>query len=131
MKILQAGLFIVALVCGIAAMGCWIFTQSDAGIPRQEGPLILVIMCLSSVFFVTSLAASAFLQNRMEGARSVARRALFLVGICGILVLLFFIVSSRAMIFKFGPLPSVLLGTFIGLALFFRRWKPTTDGDQG
>ena len=120
MKFLHSGLFAIALVCGIAAMGCWVLTQADAGISKEQGPVIILIVCLSSILFLLPLALSAYLRNKMEGTRSIAVRTVFLVGVCGILVVLFFVVTSRGLIFKFGPFSYILLGAFVCFAVVSR-----------
>jgi hypothetical protein len=126
MKILHGILFAVALVCGIAAMGCWVLTQADAAITKEEVPATILIMRLSSVLFVSLHATSAFLSNRGQGANAIITRTLFLMGLCGVLVVLIFVATSIGRIFLFGPLPTVLLLVSISCALLFRQKKIVT-----
>lgn len=126
MKILHGVLFAVALVCGIAAMGCWVLTQADAAITKEEGPTTILIMRLSSVLFVLVHATSVFLSNQGQGASAIIARALFLMGLCGVLVVLVFVATSVGRIFLFGPLPTVLLLVSISCALLFRRKRIVT-----
>lgn len=110
-------------------MGCWILTQSDAGITKEEAPVNLFVMCLTLLLFVFLPSTNSLLQCRRRGLRSVLARAMFLVGTSGILVL-FFTVTSKGLVFKFGPLPAVLLVTFALSAMVFRpraespKWTP-------
>ena len=120
-RIVRRGLFTVAVVCGGAAMGLWVLTQSDAGITPQEGPRTLAIMFGSSIAFVAALTGSAFLAHQKKGFRIVLRCSLFLIGVGGLSVLVFFVLTSRGLIFGFGPLPlTVLLISLICVALFWR-----------
>jgi hypothetical protein len=121
MKILRGILFAVALICGIAAMGCWVLTQSDAAIPRGQGPLTTLIMSLSSVLFALLHATSAFLSDKGKGVRAIIFSTIYLMGVCGVLVVLFFVMTSVGRIFLFGPLPTVLLVVSIFSALLFRQ----------
>ena len=121
MKPAQIALFAGALISGMVAMGCWILTQADAAITKGEAPSVFLLMVVTSVGFVFLLAGAAFLRYRALGIYSVAARTLFLVGNCGILVLLFFAATSRGRIFRFGPLPLALLITFASLSLLFRH----------
>lgn len=123
MRILHTALFIVALICGTAAMGCWILTQADATITKEQGPITILIMSLSSALFVLALAISALLANKGMGIRTIVAKTLFLMGLCGVLVVLFFVATSVGRIFLFGPLPSLLLLVSISCALLFRRKK--------
>jgi hypothetical protein len=126
MKILHRILFAIALVCGIAAMGCWVLTQADAAITKEEGPATVLIMSLSSVLFVLLHATSAILSNREQGASAIITRTLFLMGLCGVLVILLFVATSVGRIFLFGPLPTALLLMSISCALLFRRKRIVT-----
>jgi hypothetical protein len=126
MKILHRILFAVALVCGIAAMGCWVLTQGDAAITKAEVPMTLVIMSLSSVLFVLLYATSAFSANKGKGVRAIVTRTLFLMGLCRVLVVLFFVAFSFGRIFLLGPLPTVLLLVSIPCALLFRQKRIVT-----
>ena len=119
MKVAQIPLFVSALISGIAAMGCWVLTQGDAAITQQQAPITLLIMGLASAVFVLLLVSAAFLRNRTQGIRSIFTRAFFLIGACGTLVMLFFIVTSKGMILKFGPSPTILLSAFALSALLF------------
>jgi hypothetical protein len=126
MKIFHRILFAIALVCGIAAMGCWVLTQADAAITKEEGPATVLIMRLSSVLFVLLHATSAVLSNREQGASAIITRTLFLMGLCGVLVILLFVATSVGRIFLFGPRPTVLLLVSISCALLFRRKRIVT-----
>jgi len=126
MKILHGILFAVALICGIAAMGCWVLTQSDAAITKEQGPMTILIMSLSSVLFVLVLATSAFLSHKGRGGRTTIIRTLYQMGLCGALVVLFFAATSVGRIFLFGPLPTVLLLVSISCALLFRQKRIAT-----
>jgi fucose 4-O-acetylase-like acetyltransferase len=120
MKLIHRALFAVALLCGITAMGSWVLTQGDAAITKEEVPMILLIMSLSSVLFVLLHATSAFLANKGKGVRAIVTRTLFLMGLCGVVVVLFFVATSVGRIFLFGPLPTVLPLVSISCALLFR-----------
>jgi hypothetical protein len=126
MKILYAILFAVGLACGVTAMGCWVLTQADAGITKAEGPMTIFVMSLASVTFVLVHAASAILAKKREGARAVLSRMLFLMGFCGVLVVLFFVATSVGRIFLFGPLPTALLLVSISCVLAFRQKRIAT-----
>lgn len=126
MRILHGIMFAVALVCGIAAMGCWVLTQADAAITKEQRPMTIFIMSLSSVLFVLVHATSAFLSNKGTGVRTIITRTLFLMGLCGVLVVLFFVAVSVGRIFLFGPLPAVLLLASISCALLFRQKRIAT-----
>ncbi len=121
MKLIHRALFTVALLCGITALGCWVLTQGDAAITKEEVPMTLLIMSLSSVLFVLLHATSEFLANKGKGVRAIVARMLFLMGLCGVVVVLFFVATSVGRIFLFGPLPTVLLLVSIACALLFRQ----------
>lgn len=104
-------------------MGCWVLTQADAAITKEEGRLTVLIMVFSLAFFALTLGTSAFLAKRAQGFHAIVRRMLFLVGLFGSLVVLFFVATSRGKIFLFSPLPSILLSLFVLSALFFRPRK--------
>jgi len=126
MKIIHRMLFAVALICGIASMGCWVLTQADAAITKEEGPATILIMRLSFALFVLLHATSAFLSNKRGGASAILTRTLFLMGLCGVLVVLLFVATSVGRIFLFGPLPAVLLLMSISCALLFRHKRIVT-----
>jgi len=50
----------------------------------------------------------------------VVRRTVFLIGICGAVAVLFFVLMSLGMIFCFSSFPAVLWSVFVLLAIFFR-----------
>ena len=127
MKTSQIALFVGALVSGAVAMGCWVLTQGDAAITPQEGPVTVLIMCVTSVLFLSLLTSAAFLRSRTQGKGSIVTRALFLIGTCGTLVLLLFVATSKGKVFKLGPLPMTLLGIFILSALVFWPRKHRDD----
>src|ERR1700747_1050546 len=76
-------------------------------------------MGVCSVLVFAALGISAGLRNRIDGIHSIAIRTLFLCGICGLLVLLFFLLTSRG--FRIGILPYCLVGAVVCGALLFRR----------
>ncbi len=78
------------------------------------------------MLFVLVLATSAFLTNRGRGVRAIVAKTLFLMGLCGVLVVLFFVATSVGRIFLFGPLPSVVLLVSVSCALLFRQKRIAT-----
>ena len=113
---------------GICAIGCWLLTQSDAAFTPQEGPTVLVIFVSGVLLFFGALLVSARSTAKKQGTHAVVRRMIFLVGVCGTVAVLFFVVKSWGKIFLFGPVPAVLLSVFVLLALlplFFRPKKIT------
>jgi hypothetical protein len=114
-------LFLIAIFSGGAAMGCWLLTQSDAGVAPNEGAVIVATLFCSPIAFLAALVGSSFLANRKQGLPTVLRSTLFLIGVCGLCVLAFFVVSSRGAIFLFGPLPSIVL--LISLLCVTSFWR--------
>jgi hypothetical protein len=119
MKVGEITLFVGALISGVAAMGCWVLTQRDAAITKQHGLMTFLIMWLATVVSVLLLGGAAFLRSRTQGIRAVVARALFLIGTCGTLVLFLFVVTSKGMVLKLGPLPLILKVAFALSALVF------------
>jgi peptidoglycan/LPS O-acetylase OafA/YrhL len=113
-------LFVVAILSGVGALGCWVLTQADAAITPKEGPIVVLLMVGCILLFGMTLFLSAFFATRGRGTLAVIRRTMFLVGLVGIVVLFFFVVTSWGRIFFFGPTPTVLLAIFVLLALVFR-----------
>ena len=130
MTVLQIALFIGGCISGTVSMGSWLLTQTDAGITKEEAPVNLFVMCLTLLLFVFLLSTISLLQCRRRGLRSVLARAMFLVGTSGILVVLFFTVTSKGLVFKFGPLPALLLVTFGLSAWVFRPRAGRRNGLQ-
>jgi Ca2+/Na+ antiporter len=128
-RIVRRGLFTVAVFCGGAAMGCWLLTQADAAITPQEGPRTVATLLGSSLAFLTTLAGSSFLGHRKQGIRAVLRSTVFLVGTCGLCVLVFFVVTSRGLIFKFGALPFFVLLVSLACVALFWRTDPSSRED--
>jgi hypothetical protein len=127
-RIIRRVLFVIAVLSGGTAMGCWLLTQSDAGITPQEGPMVIALLLGSSLAFLAALIGSSFLGHRKQGPRAVLCCTVFLVGIGGLCVLVFFVATSRGLIFRFGALPSVVLLVSAGcVALFWRTVPLPTD----
>jgi hypothetical protein len=118
MKLVHGGLIAVALFFGITGGRTWV-VRSEGGVTKEQDPAAFVIMGVCSVCFFAALGISAGLRNRRDGIYSIANRALFLCGICGLLVLLFFLLASRGL--RIGILPYCLVGAFACGALLFRR----------
>ena len=121
------------LLCGlgtfgcICAMGCWLLTESDAGFTPQEAPTVLLMFVTGVLLFGGTLFVSARSAEKQRGTHAVVRRMIFLVGVCGTVAVLFFVVRSWGKIFLFGPIPAVLLSIFVLLALFFRPKRMTGE----
>ena len=108
-------------------MGCWLLTQSDAGITPQEGPTVIATLFASMLAFLAALAGSTFLGHRKHGLRVVLRNSLLLAGTGGLCVLVFFIVTSKGLIFRFGALPSVVLIVSAVFVVLFWRTVPSSQ----
>jgi len=124
MKLVHGGLIAVALFVGITGVGTWVL-RSEGGFTKEQGPAAYVIMGMCSVFFVAALGISARLRNGIDGINSIAVRTLFLCGICGLLVLLFFLLTSRGL--RIGILPYCLVGALACGALLFGRREVRSD----
>jgi hypothetical protein len=105
---------------GITSFGCWMLTQTDAAFTPKEGPEVLLVFVIGILVFfgMQYIAARSLDETKDFGAR--VRRTLFLIGTCGAIAVLFFVVISFGMIFLFGPVPVVLLIAFGILAIAFR-----------
>jgi hypothetical protein len=124
MKLVLGGLIAVAFFVGITGVGTWVL-RSEGEFTKEQGPAAYVIMGMCSVFFVAALGISAGLRNGTDGINSIAIRTLFLCGICGVLVLLFFLLTSRGL--RIGILPYCLVGALVCGALLFRRREVRSD----
>jgi len=101
MKAIQVVLIIVGVICGVVAMGSWLVLQLG-GVTAKEGPTTALIMYACIAGFGITLTTSSFLRNRTKGRRAVAMRAMYLMGVSGLSVLLFFAVVSRGTVFQKG-----------------------------
>jgi hypothetical protein len=124
MKLVHAGLIAVALFAGITGGGAWIL-RSDGTFTKEQGPAALLIISVCTVVFFAALGISAGLRNRIDGVRSITIRTLFLCGICGLLVRLFFLLASRGL--RIGILPYCLVGALACGTLLFRRRQFRSD----
>ena len=113
-------LFFTAVLCGVAAMGFWVLTQSDAGLSRDQGPVAIGIIGAGSGMLIVLMITSAYFGSR-NGMGDFVRDCFFLIGVCAFLDVTFFVVVSRGMIFKFGLLPPTIL-ILAGLATAF-SWE--------
>jgi uncharacterized membrane protein len=105
----------------IAAMGCWLLTHADAAITREQVPTTIFVERLSAVLFVLINAASTWLSHKRAWGFAVLKKALYLMGLRGVLVVLFYVATSVGKIFLFGHLPTVLLLVSIACVLLFRQ----------
>jgi hypothetical protein len=124
MKLVHGGLIAVALFFGITGVGTWV-VRSEGGLTTEEGPAAYLIMGTCSVLFFAALGISAGLRNKIDGIHSIAIRTLFLCGVCGLLVLLFFLLTSRGL--RIGILPYCFVGALACGALLFRRREVRSD----
>jgi len=105
MKATQVALFIGALIAGITSMGCWVLTHADAAVTREEGPTVVLIMLLGLAVSLALLVCAGVLYRE----RPATPRICFLIGLCGLLVMAFFIITSRGAIVQFGAFPKSFL----------------------
>jgi hypothetical protein len=124
MKLVHGGLIAIALFCGITGAAAWVL-RTEGEFTNEQGPAAYLIMGICTVFFFAALGISAGLRNRIDGIRSITIRTLFLCGICGPLVVLFFLLTSRGL--RIGILPYCLAGAFACGALLFRRREVRSD----
>jgi hypothetical protein len=125
-RIVRSALFAVAVLSGGASMGCWLLTQSDAGITPQEGPATIALLYSFFFAFLAVLGYSSYLGHRKESLHSILRSLFFLIGVSGFSVMLFFTLTSRGLIFKFGPVPFLVL--LISLAcIAVTRFRTPSD----
>jgi hypothetical protein len=117
MKTVQIVLIIVGVLCGSAAMGCWLVLQ--LGGVSYEGPITAAVMYGFVVFFTVALTTSAFLRDRAKGLGSIASRSMYLVGVCGIPFLLFIAVISLGGVFRMGGYDCLLI--LFASFIFFGR----------
>ena len=121
MKLVHGGLIAVALFFGITGGGAWV-VRSEGGFTKEQDPAAFVIMGVCGVLFFAALGISAGLRNRMDGFYSIGIRALFLCSICGFIVLLFFLLTSRGL--RMGIIPYCLVAAVACGVLLFRRREP-------
>ena len=122
-KLIRQLLYLTAVLCGIAAMGCWVLTRSDAAFAKEQGPATLGLMMGSICVLLLAIAVSAYCARRKGGSPCILREALFLTGVCGFFALLYFVVVSRGALFGFGAFPFVLLFATVTLAALFGRQR--------
>ena len=79
---------------GICAMGCWVLTQSDAAFTPQEGPTVLAIFVSGVLLFFGMLLVSGRSATKKQGTHAIVGRVIFLVGVCGTVVVFFFVATS-------------------------------------
>jgi hypothetical protein len=113
-------LLVLATLGGVGAFGCWVLTQADAAISPKEGPTVILIVVGCIAIFGGASFISASLSARGQSAIVKVRRTMFLMGVCGAIVVLFFALVSWGRIFMFGPVPTVLLTFFVLMALSSR-----------
>ena len=118
MKTAQIVLIIFGVACGLVAMGSWLVLRLG-GVTKNEGPTTALIMFGSIVVFGITLTTSSFLRNRTHGVRSIALRSMYLAGVCGVAVLLFFAVVSRGTVFQLGDYDFLLI--LFACCVFFGR----------
>ena len=122
MTIIRTLLFVVALLCGLIGMGCWVLLQLG-GVTREQGPGTFLTVCGTAAVAVIALGTAAFLRERKHGFRAVLLRTLFLVGVCGLAVSAPFVLLSRGELI--GITSVFLLVLMLYYAVFFCPTKPS------
>ena len=120
MKIPDSLLPLLAAIGGIGATGCWVLTQADGAITSQQGPVVTLIQAGCIAVFCGASFISAQLTTKGQSRSVMVQRALFLMGVSGVVAVLFFGFVSLGRIFLFGPLPTVLLAVFALMVLSSR-----------
>jgi hypothetical protein len=106
----------VAVLCGLAATGCFLLLQLG-GVTKAEGPATALIMYGAAVGFVASSVGAAYL--REERAKNGWERSLFLFGALGLPAPPFYVAVSNGEALEL-PQIDLLIAAFVGLIVLFR-----------
>jgi hypothetical protein len=120
-----------AFLCGVRALGYWVVLQVGGVRSAERGGIALVICCSALLFIILS-SASAYLQERTNGARAIVVKAVFLNGAYGLPSIALFTVASRGAVLQ-RPEVLGLLMLFACFVLVFRPSIPkqtTPDGSR-
>jgi hypothetical protein len=71
--------------------------------------------------FVALLVGAAYVRERTSGARAVAYRAAYTMGLCGLPVLVLFVVLSRGAILEIGIYDMMIVAAVVAVVVFRRR----------
>lgn len=126
MRFARPLLGIAAILGGLASLGAWLLFHVGALAYSPEVATTRVVMYAGVPVFLMCVGGIAYLTEEQNGARSLVRCFLFLVGALGLPVVLFYVILGRGAILQFAEIDMLLLALLCLLGFYFLGNKNAT-----